>query len=83
MRPLILGGPISDDPKAFQDWVKQAMAEIESSSNDGVETVFDGFTINTYTVTRTLSPATATATDVANVLATLISDIKARGAKRA
>lgn len=82
MRSLSLGSPISDDDNAFKDWVKRAMGEIEAESNDGVETVFDNFTLATFTATRTLNPATATAADVANVLATLISDIQHRGSKR-
>lgn len=40
------------------------------------------FTIENYTETRSLDVATATSTDIANVLATLIRDLQRGGAKK-
>lgn len=40
------------------------------------------FTLENYTETRTLDAATATATDIANVLCTLISDLAKGGSKK-
>ena len=40
------------------------------------------FTVSNHTDTRTLDVATATTTDIANVLATLISDLAKGGAKK-
>lgn len=53
--------------------------ELCNASQQVTEEVADAFTIGAFTPTRTLNPATATATDVANVLATFISDMKKRG----
>lgn len=83
MRPVSLGRPnVSNDPETFRRWVLGAFAEIERASNEDAFVVADDFTVTGHTATRTLDAATATATDVANVLCTFIEDLQNRGMKR-
>jgi hypothetical protein len=83
MRPISLGQPsVTADDKRFRTWVLQCMAEIERASYDDVAVVANDFTVSNHTRTRTLDAATATLTDVKNVLCTFIEDIQNRGAKR-
>jgi hypothetical protein len=58
------------------------VSEICFASQDVTEEIADAFTLGTFTETRTLNPATATATDIANVLATFLNDMKNRGTTR-
>ena len=83
MRKLFLGGPLSSDLRHVADWTQAALHEIQNASIEDVDTaaVFKDFTATNYTATRTLNGGTATATDVANVLCTLIDDMKKRGQK--
>jgi hypothetical protein len=84
MRPFNLGQPSDPGKEAFEQWVRQAFAEIEAVSNDGIEKLFDEYTIvGAYTESRSLTPATATASQIANFLATLVEDVKSRGSNRA
>lgn len=77
MRPLTLGSP-SDLPG-----VVRALREIENASFDSIETVADAYTISgTFTETRTLNVTTPSTANLAAVLATIITDLKKRGAKR-
>lgn len=85
MRPVSFGNPpvnvMTVDPG--QRFLFEALREIEKASLVGdAGTVADGFTVSNFTETRTLNAGTATASDVANVLATFISDLKKRGSKR-
>lgn len=64
-------------------WVLQALKEVELASYEyDPASIASGFTISNYTETRTLNAATATATEIANVLATLILDLRRGGAKK-
>ncbi len=82
MRPVSFGSAPSD-PKAFRDWIVRAFRQVDIASNDiDPARIADAFTVSNYTETRTLDAGTATATDIANVLATLIDDLKKRGSKR-
>jgi hypothetical protein len=81
MKRLAFGSPLqaSDFPR----WVTEALREIESASAEDVEATLSEFSYTgALTEVRTFDAATATATDLRNVLATLISDIKKRGQKR-
>jgi len=49
--------------------------ELASFENDPTN-VASAYTVENYTTTRTLDAGTATATDIANVLATLIADLQ-------
>jgi hypothetical protein len=85
MRKLSLGQPpfslINADPE--RRWIAQAFVEIQRASHEQItEEIADTFTLSNVTETRTLDPTTATAEDVANVLATILQDMKARGVKR-
>lgn len=83
MRKIFIGAPLSPEPKDFAQWVESSLREIERANIDDVDAaaVFKDFTASNYTATRTLNAGTATAADVANVLCTLIDDIKRRGSK--
>ena len=83
MRKLYLGAPLTSDTKNVAQWTETALHEIERASIEDVDlaAIAKDFTVSNYTVTRTLNGGTATATDVANVLCTLIDDIKRRGSK--
>jgi len=83
MRPLVLGHPLNDSPESFKEWVRIALQEIENASYEDIAEVADAYTITgTLTETRELNVTTPTAANVANVLATLITDIQRRGSKR-
>lgn len=82
MRPVSFGNAPSD-PKAFREWIIRGFRQAEIASNDiDPARVADAFTVSNYTETRTLDAGTATAADIANVLATFIGDLKKRGSKR-
>jgi hypothetical protein len=85
MRRISLNRPPFDTVQTTRElaWVYEQFKEIERASleNDVGETA-DAFTITNHTPTYTLDAATATATDVANVLATFLIALKKRGIKR-
>lgn len=85
MRPVSFGNPpvniMTADPGPR--FLFNALREIEKASLEGdTGTVADGFTVSNFTETRSLDASTATASDVANVLATFLNDLKKRGSKR-
>lgn len=82
MRPISLGTPGRVNADLWKKWVDECFAEIERASYDDVASVADDFTVTNYVPTRTLNASTATLSDVANVLCTLIADIQNRGMKR-
>lgn len=60
-----------------------ALQEIARASYENDPAVIaSDFTVTNYTETRTLDAGTATTTDIANVLCTLISDLTKGGAKK-
>lgn len=80
MKRLTLGHPASENDTG---WAIRALREIELASFEDIEATFDEYTVEgTITETRTFNAATASATDLRNVLATIISDIQKRGSKR-
>lgn len=60
----------------------QAFAEIERAAAEDTFVVADDFSVSGHTRTRTLNAATATTTDLVNVLCTLLEDLQNRGMKR-
>jgi hypothetical protein len=85
MRRVSFGNPPSNILLANPDmrFVFEALREIEKASLEGdAGQVADAYTVTNFTETRTLDAGTATASDVADVLATLISDLQKRGTKR-
>lgn len=82
MRRLILGSPLPIK-NGFEQWVKDALQQIEQATAEDIEAVISEFSVTgTLTELRTFNAGTATATDLRNVLATMISDIKKRGQKK-
>jgi hypothetical protein len=85
MRKVVIGAPpfpIATSSPEVQ-WLAQGLNEIQRASHDQItEEIADAYTLSNITVTRTLDPTTATTADIANVLATLLQDMKARGVKR-
>jgi hypothetical protein len=85
MRKLSLNRPPFDTVRTTPElaWIFEQFKEIEraSAENDAGE-IADAFTIENHTPTYSLDVATATATDVANVLATFLTALKRRGIKR-
>lgn len=80
MKRLAFGSPL---PKQELKWMMDSLREIERASIEDIETVVGELDVTgTVTETRTLDVDTATATDIANFLATFISDVKKRGQKR-
>lgn len=86
MKPLFFGAPseITAKEEQHRKWVYEALQLIELASQEDADiaSIAQDFTVENYTATRTLDASTATATDVADVLCTLIDDIKNRGMKR-
>ena len=65
------------------DWLIVCMRKLETFSNqiDAMK-IADGFVVSNVTGTRTIDASAATAAQVRDVLATLLSDLKSRGSKR-
>lgn len=85
MRKATIGAPpfsiVSAKPEI--KWLAQGLMDIQRASHEQItEEIADAYTLSNVTTTRTLDPSTATAADVANVLATLLQDMKNRGVKR-
>lgn len=82
MRPVSLGKPILKENEQWRKWAEECFAELERASYDDEATIAQDFTVTNHTATRTLDKTTATLSDVANVLCTLIEDLQNRGSKR-
>lgn len=77
--PYIL--PRLKDPQLVwsQAWGQQIVKALTDRANLDKTPLVAGYTVSNYTETRTLNAGTATATDVANFVATLVSDLIAAG----
>jgi len=85
MRKIVLGQPSFPIATASQEvkWLAEGLAEVQRASHDQItEEIADAYTLSNVTETRTLNVSTATTADIANVLATLLLDMKNRGVKR-
>ena len=84
MRKLALGTPQNNaSTEQRLEWLERAVQLISQSSHEiDVFDVADGFTVTNLTEDRTIDVDTALLAEVADVLGTLISDLKKRGAKR-
>lgn len=84
MKKLALGSPVGNTVEARLDWLtKTAIPKIVASSFDtDAFDVADGFSVTNVAETRSLDPTTAQLSDVANFIATFISDMQKRGQKR-
>ena len=83
MRKANIGSPRGRATDEFSKWVGSALKELERASYEEIPgEIADAYTMTNFTATRTLDAASATATDVANVLATFLTDMKARSVKK-
>lgn len=63
--------------------VIRALRQIETASREDIETVADAFTVSgSFTDTRELNVSAPSTANIAAVLATFLSDLKARGSTR-
>jgi hypothetical protein len=81
MRPVTLfARPMPGSPVQVQlDWIMDALEKIANASATEALAIADTFTVTTPTTKHTLDVSTATVTDVARVLGTLLSDMRKRG----
>ena len=83
MRKLTYGRPPDRKTvgmEAYLDWIADCLHQIRMTSF-AEPTTEDAFSVTNHTDTRSLDVSTATLTDLKNVVATLISDGRKRGAK--
>lgn len=67
--------PEKYDPRQFRALV----SDIEKQMADGTKAIGIGYSASNFTEARTIDAGAATLSDVANVLATLINDLKKAG----
>ena len=80
MKRLALGSPTSPQDIG---WAHRALKLIEQASVEDIEATITNLTISgSYTETRTLTPSTATLSDLVNFIATMVTDIQKRGQNR-
>lgn len=72
-----------DDLRGEMARLTARVAELENLQYEKVETVVDVFAVTNVTETRTLDATAATLLNIKNFVATLVQDIKKRGANRA
>lgn len=84
MRRVVVGTPPPDMMKSVEGrWISSALKEIELASfENDTSVITKTYLLENYTETRALDVATATTADIANVLATLILDLKRGGSKK-
>ncbi len=83
MRPVYLGRPVNNSPEMERKWFRDALREIETASQETVETtVADAFSATNVTATRSMDTDVVTLPQLADYVATFINDLKARGTKR-
>lgn len=80
MKEVTIGTPSSQDD---MDFIHNALREIEQASREPgvVEVACDDLTVTNFTETTSLNAGTATLSDVANFVCTLVDVIKKRGLK--
>jgi hypothetical protein len=80
MRPLNLP-PAPPATTPFEQWVRDVLLEIERASQEADPgEIADNFEISgSLTKTRSINVSAPTAANAANVIATLIDDLKSRG----
>lgn len=84
MRPLLIPGGMPDDPRQAIEWLHERIREIEIASQEENYDIADSFIIeNLPSKVYALDCATATPSDIAAVLGTLIMDMQRRGKARA
>jgi hypothetical protein len=73
-------GPMASADEKI-NWLMNMMDQLTSASQGSIDTIADSYNVadDGGVPTRVLVPSTATVTDVANVLATLLRDLHKRG----
>jgi hypothetical protein len=85
MRPISLG-PLSANAGIEEklNWIIAQLREIERASGEDPVEVFDSYSANAgFIPTRQLNVTSPSSANVANVLASIIADLRKRGVKRA
>jgi hypothetical protein len=84
MKPIALPpAPPGADPVAQFAWIKACLQQIERASQEEPAQIFDSYSSDaTPTATRQVLVTAPTTQNLAQVLATLIADFRARGVKR-
>jgi hypothetical protein len=84
MKPITLPpSPPGSDPAAQFAWIRACLQTIERASQEEPAQIFDSYAADaTSTATRQLMVTAPTTQNLANVLAALIADFRARGVKR-
>jgi hypothetical protein len=84
MKPITLPpSPVGSDPAAQFAWIRACLQAIERASQEEPAQIFDSYSADaTPTTTRQLLVTAPTTQNLAQVLATLIADFRARGTKR-
>jgi Holliday junction resolvasome RuvABC endonuclease subunit len=85
MRPIqLFNKPPSNAPLERKvEWIMDMLDRIVKASQEDTATIADSFEITNATPNRTLDSGTATLAQVAQVVATFLSDMKKRGMNRA
>ena len=84
MKPVTLPpSPPGSDPAAQFAWIRACLLTIERASQEEPAQIFDSYSPDaTATTTRQVLVTAPTTQNLAQVLATLIADFRARGVKR-
>ena len=84
MKPITLPpSPPSSDPAAQFAWIRACLQTIERASQEEPAQIFDSYSSDAApAATRQVQVAAPTTQNLANVLAALIADFRARGVKR-
>ncbi|MBV8824888.1 MAG: hypothetical protein JO084_06270 [Bradyrhizobiaceae bacterium] len=84
MKPIALPpAPPGSEPAAQFAWIRACLLTIERASQEEPAQIFDSYSADAAPpATRQLLVTTPTTQNLANVLATLIADVRARGVKR-
>ena len=84
MKPISLPpSPSGSDPAAQFAWIRACLQTIERASQEEPAQIFDSYSADsTPATTRQLLVTAPTTQNLAQVLATLIADFRARGVKR-
>ena len=70
-------------PGEDQDsYMRRVLTQISDASYEDALLIADGFSVTNFTESRSLNASTATVTQLANFVATFITDLKKRGSKR-
>jgi len=83
VRPISLPpSPPGSDPAAQFAWIRACLQTIERASQEEPAQIFDSYSSDSTPATRQLLVTAPTTQNLAQVLATLIADFRARGVKR-